>query len=179
MGILLSLLGVGKSILGFGLGLFKALLDWAGRHPLLALAIAVDIILLCGCFWGVRQHVTLEKRDAQIVQLQGTIKQDNSLIQTLYQRIKEYTAAIAQRDETLRETIDDNNKAVERLKKAADAQLAAAQKQAEKSKRERDYYAGLVSKYQKPGRNCGTADARIACEEQLNRQFITDFKKAR
>src|SRR5437879_5784509 len=124
-GILLHLLGIGgfllrlvKGIFGFIGKLFMALLNWSSKHPLLALAIAFDIVLLCGCWWGVRQHEHVAEKQAQIVQLQGTIKQDKSLIDTLYERVKEYAAALTSSQNELTKTIEDNNTAVDSLKKA-------------------------------------------------------------
>jgi septal ring factor EnvC (AmiA/AmiB activator) len=193
VGILLKLLGVGNFLLKLAKGFFSfigkllsALMDWAGKHPLLAVAIAIDIVLLCGCWWGVKQHEHVAQKQAEIVQLQNTIqqkdnqiKQDKGLIDTLYERIKEYAAALTNSQNELTKTIQENNVAVERLKKTADAQLAAAQKQAEKSKRQRDAYYLLSEKYRHALHTGGTPEQRIASEEKINSEFIREFQGVR
>lgn len=172
MPFVLMLLGFAKSLLGFGLSLLKALMDWASQHPLLALAIAVDIILLAGCWWGLKQHNRANTEAVQITSL----KTDNASLAT---RLKQYSEALTDAQRALVNTIEGNNKAIENLKKAADAQLAKAQALAAQTAKQRDAYAALAAKYQHAGPTGATPQQRIDNEHALNGAFINDFGKVK
>lgn len=177
----MKLLGIGKAILGFFLGVLKGVFEFCQKHPLLALALFIDIILLYGCWWGYKQHNISEARGAQIVQLEKTIKEKDSLIDQLYARIKEYAVALKLAQDGRVKDIEEHNKAVQHLQQIGDAQLAAAQKKAEETKKQRDAYFKLSEKYRRvlaQGGNLTPAE-RIAREEQINREFMREMQGVR
>lgn len=177
---LTSALSIGKTILAFMLNLLGALMQWASKHPLPALAIAVDIVLLAGCAWGYHEHKKLAVETEKVVQLQGNLKASQGVVQTLSGRLRQYSDALAAAQAELLKTVSDNNAAIDRLKKAADAQLAAAQKQSEKMREQRDAYAALAAEQKgQPIDRSGTAEQRIAREEKRNYDFMIAFRKAR
>lgn len=174
----MKLLGIGKAILGFFLGVIKGIFEFCQKHPLLALALFVDVLLLYGCWWGYKQHNISEARGAQIVQLEKDLKEKDNLIELLYKRIKEYAGALKNAQDGRVADIEQHNKAVNDLKKVADQQLAAAQKRAEETKKQRDAYFKLAEKYRRTlaqGGNLTPAE-RIQREEQINREFIRDMQ---
>ncbi len=179
VGLGLKLLGIGKAILGFFLGVLKGIFEFCQKHPLLALALFVDVILLYGCWWGYRQHTKSELRGAQIVELHKTIKEKDSLIELLYKRIKQYAAALSEAQDGRVADIREHNQAVQSIKSVADQQLARAQKEAEAKKRERDQYFMLAEKYRRALTKGGTPEQRIANEERINREFIKDYQGVR
>ena len=176
LGIALKLLGIGKAILGWFLGIIQQGFEWAQNHPLLALAIVVDVALLAGCWWGYGQHRDSQAKSVTITQLQGEVKQKDSLIDQLYERIKEYAAALEQTEAAREADIKQHNEAVDSIKKAADQQIADAQRKAAETKKERDAYFLLSQKYRQAITKGGTPEQRIANEEQLNREFIRDMQ---
>jgi hypothetical protein len=181
LAIALKLLGIGKAILAFFLGLIKVIMEWAGKHPLLAAAIAVDIVLLYGCWWGYGQHRDSVAKSAEITQLHTEIKQKDGLIEMLYRRLKEYAVALTDEQNARESDIKEHNKAVEDLRKAGDSQLAAAQKKAEETKKQRDAYFLLSEKYRRVLSQSGnlTPAERIAREEEINRDFIREYQGVR
>lgn len=179
MGILFKLLGIGRAIISWFLGIIHGLFKWCSKHPLLALAIAIDLVLVAGCWWGYGQHSDSQAKSVQIVQLHKDIKEKDSLIELLYKRIKEYGAALTEAQDGRVADIEQHNKAVRDIQRVADEQIAKARLEAERTKRQRDAYFKLSEKYRRAGPNCGTPDKRIACEERINREFIRDMQAIR
>jgi hypothetical protein len=177
----LKLLGIGRAILGFFLGVLKGIFEFCQKHPMLALALFVDIVLLYGCWWGYKQHNISENRGAKIVQLEHTIKEKDSLIEMLYKRVAEYAAALKTSQDGRVADIEQHNREVLHLQQIGDEQLAEAQKRAELTKKQRDAYFALSEKYRRvlsQGGNLTPAE-RIAREEQINAEFIRDMQGVR
>ncbi len=174
LAFLLPLLGIGKSLLTGSLTLLTQLLNWAVAHPLQAIIIASYIAL--GSYAWIEHHKRLAD-DSQIVTLKQNLSKETDNSNMLAMRLGQYTKALTDARNELVSTIEANNKAVDNLKQAGDAQLAAAQAETQKYKQQRDAYAVLIGKYDTPGLNCGTAEQRITCEQNLNAQFIRDIQK--
>ena len=179
LGIGLKLLGIGKAIINWILGIVKAFFDFCAKHPLMAFFIALDIILVYGCWWGYKQHVESNSRGVEIVQLKQTIKEKDSLIEQLYNRTNEYVEALREAQKRNVETIKRNNAAVENLKSEADDQLERAQREAARTKAQRDQYFQLAERYRHALNQGGTPEERIAREEKINDQFIRDYRGVR
>lgn len=176
LGIGLKLLGIGKAIIGWILGIIQAIFNFCKSHPLMALAILIDVILIYGCVWGYAQHRDSLDKDVKITALHKTVKEKDSLIEKLYKRIDEYVEALKESQEKHVATIKRNNAAVDHIKEAADEQLAAAQREAVKNRHQRDQYFQLAEKYRSALNQGGTPEERIAREEQINQDFIREFK---
>lgn len=172
IGIALKLLGFGKTILGFFLGILKDIMGFAEKHPILFCAILLDIVLLYGCYRGYKWHMKANAEASQITNL----KSDNA---GLSMRLKQYSKALTEAQQQLVDTITDNNKAIDRLKQEADKQKARAEAEAAKVRAVRDQYVVLEGKYAKANPSTGTAEERLAREQATNRQFITDFQKVK
>lgn len=175
----LKLLGIGKTIFGFILAVIKWIADFAQKHPLLFIAICIDLVLLYGCYWGYKQHNLAEDRQVKITELKREIKDKDSTIELLYKRVKEYAKALQDSQNGRVRDIQEHNKAVENLRRVADEQIRKAQEEAARTRAQRDAYMKLSEKYRNPGPNCGTPEQRIACEQKINREFIQDIQKVK
>lgn len=172
VGFLFSLLGIGKRILGFIGAIIKWIADFAQKNPLLFIAILVDIALIYGCYRGYQWHQTANEQAITIKDL----KAEN---QVLGKRLKEYDQALHDAQKTLVDTIKKHNSDVRNLQAVAEEQLKRAQAEAAKTKAARDELIRIRDKYANPGKNCGTAEARLLCEQRLNREFIRDMQKVK
>lgn len=179
MGILLKLLGIGRAIVNWVLGLVKAVFDFAAKRPLLAFFIVLDLLLIAGCWWGFGRHRDAQAAQVQVTALEAQIVEKDSLIEQLYQRLQDYALALDKSHSDHTATIRENNDAVQGLKRAADKQLARAQEEALKSKAQRDRYFALAERYRGALVQGGTPEERIAREEAINQQFIRDFREVR
>lgn len=175
-GIIKLFFGIGTSIFKWVLGIIKAIFDFCGKHPLLAAAIFIDIVLLVGCWWGYQRHRDALEKDITITELNSTIEEKDSIIDQLYERIDQYAQALDKSRKDHVATIREHNEAIQRLKRENEAQLAKAKKEAERTRVQRDEYMRLSEKYRRPSGQGGTPEERIVREEDLNRQFIQDFK---
>ena len=175
--ILFGILGIGKAIVLWVVGLIKAIFDFCAKHPLIAAAIFIDILLIAGCYWGYTRHRDALDKDVTITQLESDIEEKDTLIDQLYERLEQYVVALRESREDHVATIRENNQAVRRLKDSADGQLARAREEAERSKEQRDRYFKLSERYREALVEGGTPEERIEREEQINREFIRDFKE--
>lgn len=179
LGLAFKLLGIGKAIIGWILGIIKAIFEFCKRRPILALVIAIDIALIAGCVWGYTRHRDALEKEATITQLHKDIKEKDSLIEHLYKRLDEYVDALNVSQKRHAESIRRNNEAIVELKEKADQQLARAQAEAARSKAQRDRYFQLAEKYRRAAERYGTPEERIANEERLNDEFIKDYRGVR
>lgn len=171
LGFLLKLLGLGKTLLNWLWDAVKAIVAFAFKKPFVFFTIVLSLAL-AGTLWyayGLQQDLTAA---------QTTIAAKDKFISEQDKSLRSYVKALDTERETLRKTIETNNKAVADLKRVADQALANAQKEAAKAEAKRQEYIALATKYRNANPSTGTAEERIQREQKTNDDFFADWRRA-
>lgn len=159
-----------KLVLG-GLGWIKdivaGLIGWAIKNPFPA----ATIVLAAVCIWGYHSYSVKLDAANHTITTQKTYIADQKVI------LDQYVVGYKSVTKQLKDTVDQNNKAVADLKKAADDQAAKAKAAGEKAKESESKYQDLATKYLIVNPSTGTAEERIQREEETNDNFFRDFKR--
>jgi hypothetical protein len=167
----LKLLGFGKTLLGWLLGLLKGILDFAFKKPFQFLTIALALALLWCGWYGVST-----KRE--LVETQKVVEEKTKYIKGQQVTITQYVKALDVEKKNHIRDIRKSNDAVDGLRKAADKALAKAQAAGREALKDKRKFDQLGDDYGRANPSTGTAEQRILREQATNDSFIKDWRKA-
>ena len=166
----LKLLGWGQTLMSWLWDAIKGIFSWAAKYPFQFLsAVFLLATVFCAYHWNTTK--------AELATANQTIATKQKFIDDQGARLNQYVTALDDQKKILQQTVDTNNKAVEALKKTADAALASAQKEAAKAVAAQKVYNALAAKYANANPSTGTPAERIQREEQTTDRFISDWRK--
>jgi septal ring factor EnvC (AmiA/AmiB activator) len=169
IGILLNILGFGKTIMNWIWDAIKGICAWIVANPVKALIVAIALALAAS-MW--HSHNLSNDLDAA----NKTIESKNTFIKEQGDKLNKYVKALDAEKTSHQDTIHNNNKAVDSLKKMADEALAEAQKAGRRALTEKKRYDEMAGQFGQANPTSGTPAERIEREENTNDAFIKSWR---
>lgn len=170
--LLASLLGFGKIILAWVIEVGKQIIAFVFKKPWIALSIILAALLvLSSC-----NH---NETKAELAKTEQVVKDKQAYINTQAGVLTSYVDSLKKEKQTLANTIKTNNDAVRNLQDVADKALAGAKAAGAKVEVKSAQYQALADKYGQANLSVGTAEERIAREQNTTDSFIREWKDAK
>jgi Skp family chaperone for outer membrane proteins len=172
LGLGLKALGFGKMLLGWIWDTICGIFKFAVEKPFQFLTIVLALgLVIAGCF--------AFNTKKELVATQGIVNEKVTFIKSQDKILKEYVKALEVEKTNHVKDIKKSNVAVSNIKQAADRALANAKAEGIKAGAKKQQYLDLANKYSTPNSSQVSDAQRIKNEEETNRAFIKDWRKAK